>query len=470
MTTGEMDPFATARTVADTVLLEGYVLYPYRASAAKNRMRWQFGVLMPAPCAARHAEATASRTECLVDLADEAVLRVRLRFLHLVRRTVEAAQDGGFAPVDRFEVGDAAHVPWDEGETEEVDLEVALADLIAAPVEREVGIAGSRACEPLRHPAGRLVGRLVREALPLRLRLAVSAQSLPGPYGALRLRVDVENRTEAPDPGAPREEALRSSLVAAHSLLALSRGSFLSLAAPPEWARPAAAGCTNEGTWPVLVGGRESARVVLSSPIILDDDPAIAPESGTVLYDSTEIDEILTLRTMTLTDEEKREARGTDPRAAAVVDAVDGIPPELLDRLHGAIRSLRAVPAIDRVTSAVPDQPPVPRIEASPPLVPWWDPGADDSVDPERDSVLVGGVPVARGAHVLLRPGTRGADAQDMFLAGRSATVEAVLHDVDGCVHVAVSIDDDPLAEVQAAHGRYRYFRPDELEPLERAP
>ncbi len=175
-----------------------------------------------------------------------------------------------------------------------------------------------------------------------------------------------------------------------------------------------------------------------------------------------------------LTDEEKSEARATDPRAAGIIDAVDAMPPEILERLHGAIRSLR--PA-----GAAPDEVPVfgtagPAFggtfgadsPAEMPLetTPWWNPAADSSVDPDTDSVLVGGVPVAKGSHVVLRPG-RSSDAQDRFLDGMRATVQAVVHDVDGGVHIAVSVDGDPAAEMQLAHGRFRYFRPDEVEAVE---
>jgi hypothetical protein len=88
-------------------------------------------------------------------------------------------------------------------------------------------------------------------------------------------------------------------------------------------------------------------------------------------------------------------------------------------------------------------------------------------VSPETDHVVVAGVKVAKGTKVRLRPGSRRADAQDLFLAGREAVVQAVLHDVDGQVHVAVSPVSDPLAELQASHGRFLYFAPDEIEPLE---
>jgi hypothetical protein len=100
------------------------------------------------------------------------------------------------------------------------------------------------------------------------------------------------------------------------------------------------------------------------------------------------------------------------------------------------------------------------------PSVPWWDPGADSSVSPETDHVIVAGVRVARGSRVLMQPGARRADAQDLFLIGREATVQAVLHDVDGDVHLAVSPDDDPAAELQRNHGRFLYFSPDEVEPI----
>jgi hypothetical protein len=245
---------------------------------------------------------------------------------------------------------------------------------------------------------------------------------------------------------------LRRSLISAHTLLAVTAGGFLSATDPPEWARAATGALDNRHSWPVLAGPAGRSDLLLATPIILADHPQLAPESPTDLFDGTEIDEILSLRTLVLTDEEKAEVRATDPRAAAVVDAVDAMPPEMWERLHGAIRTLRPAcpgPTVDPVFGTD---------------VPWWDPGADASVDPETDAVLVGGTPVARGSRVLLRP-RPGGDVQDMFLAGLPATVHAVLQDVDGDVHLAVSVDGDPAADLQIAHGRFRYFHPDEVEP-----
>ena len=84
---------------------------------------------------------------------------------------------------------------------------------------------------------------------------------------------------------------------------------------------------------------------MLSSPVILYDHAEVAPESAGDLFDATEIDEILILRTLALTDDEKREARATDARAAELMDRLDGMPPEMFERLHGAIRYLNAQPA-----------------------------------------------------------------------------------------------------------------------------
>ena len=228
-------------------------------------------------------------------------------------------------------------------------------------------------------------------------------------------------------------------------MLAVNDGAFVSLLDPPRDATDAVAGCANEGTFPVLI----ASDVMLSSPIILYDHPVVAPESPGDLYDATEIDEILALRVLTLTDDEKAEARATDPRAAAIVERCDTMPPEVWQRLHGAVRTLEpAGPAPEAVATT-----------------PWWDPGADSSVDPGTDSLTISGVEVARGSAVRLRPSRR-ADAHDLFLAGLTATVAGVFRDVDGNVHVAVTVDDDPATDALAWQGRYLYFHPDEVEPL----
>jgi hypothetical protein len=433
-----------AIAVADAVLYEGYLLYPYRASSDKNRMRWQFGVLVPPGAQDAIGEHASMRAECLCEPAAGARIGVRLRFLHQRTRTVEAADGTGFTAVAGLVCGDREYLTWDEAAEREVDLTVDAAVLLDQPVRYDFTVPAETEVEPVDG------GRLMRRAEAVRGTLTVSAVALDGPFGGVRLRIDVVNTT--PGEASNREAALPGAFLGAHLLLSLSSGAFLSLTEPPEWARTATAQLVNERTWPVLVGSERRRDTMLCAPIILYDFPSIAPESPQALFDGTEIDEILTLRTMTLTDEEKRQVRATDDRARDLLDRVDGMPPELLDRLHGTIRYLRQVAP----ETAEPD----------PADAPWWDPAADAGFDPDTDSVLIDGVPISKGSRVQLAPRSSGTDAQDMFLAGLAATVQAVVLDVDGSQHVAVTLDDDPGAELQTAHGRFRYFAPDELRPL----
>lgn len=429
-------PMDIARGVADAVLYEGYLLYPYRASAAKNQIRWQWGVLMPyAYAAAGHGEHASSHSEFLLEPGTDPVLHIRLRFLQLQHRS------GGDGPVPEF----------DEAVEHEIDSVVSVAELLETEQVIPVTIPGGT----------ETTDGITRQRWPLTGEVRLSGQRLEGPYGILHLSLEVINTAPWVDAEAARHVALRHSLIAAHTVLAVTDGEFISLLDPPEWAKPAVKSCRNERTWPVMIGEAGSRDVFLISPIILYDYPTIAPESPGDLFDGTEIDEILTLRTMTLTDEEKAEARATDERARKLMDRVDSMPPEMLDKLHGAIRYLGETPR----TARSPGEPdPVETFTT--PGTPWWDPGADSSVDPDTDSVLVAGVEVAKGSKVVLTPRLHGTDAQDMFLDGRTATVAAVLLDVDGNTHVAVTLDDDPGADLSLVQGRFQYFSPDEIVPL----
>jgi hypothetical protein len=483
---------AQALSVADAILYEGYLLYPYRQSSRKNQARFQFGVLMPpAYAAVDEFEPSAAQTECLAEGRDDARLQILVRFLHVQRRTVQQApahpsggpEDAtGWTDVPALTVDGTEYTRFTEATEREVFAERTVGQLTGAGgvdgIEIPFHIDAGEKADDLAGADGTLAGRLVHQWDALDGILRVRADRAAGPYQALRLRLRIENHTE---PGAAlgdREDGLRYALVAAHALIGLPGGSFISMTDPPEWAAAEVAACKNQGTWPVLAGPAGCRDLVLSSPVILYDHPEIAPESAGDLFDATEIDEILTLRTLALTDDEKREARATDPRAADLIDRLDGLPPELMEKLHGAIRYLEpksgprpgepaAGPVAGPVAGPFPAAPAADEVPVfQTPDVPWWDPGSDRSVSPETDEVVIDGVMVGRGSKVRMRPGARRADAQDLFLVGREAFVEAVLHDVDGQVHVAVTPVADPMADLQRAQGRFLYFAPDELEPL----
>ncbi|GAA4837894.1 hypothetical protein [Saccharopolyspora rosea] len=333
--------FAHVRAVADAVLYEGYLLYPYRKSSGKNRVRWQFGVLAPRdwieaagpvePGVAGSAESWFQRTEFLVQADDaEAVLHIRLRFLQLERRDVERRSAGGWEPVESLRIGERTHLSFDGAVPWERDVVVPLADALAAERVHPVVAPGGAQVEQLGAQA-----RVVRRRRPVAARLAVRAERLDVP--AYRLRIRTENTAPPIGADASRDTALRHALVATHTLVGGRGTTFLSSLAPPAWAAEQVRACRNVRTFPVLADG-DGRDVVLSSPILLDDHPRVAPESPGDLHDASEIDEMLSLRTLVLTEEEKREARATDPRAAAILDRVDGMPPEVLARLHGAFR------------------------------------------------------------------------------------------------------------------------------------
>jgi hypothetical protein len=386
------------------------------------------------------------------------------RFLQFQDRIVEgiSPETGELHEVGALSVDGFEHTTWNEAAEREQRLTVAVGTLLAQDQELEFTLPAGESSEPIADGAGRPAGRLVRRWAALDGAITLHAERVAGPYQALRLRARLENRSR-PAQLATRDDGLRHALIAAHLLIGAPGGRFLSMTDPPEWATAAVAQCENAGTWPVLAGPEDCRDLLLSSPVILYDHPEVAAESAGDLFDATEIDEILTLRTLALTDAEKREARSTDSRAADLLDRLDHLPPEMLDRMHGAIRYLRSVPG--QAQSPAPEELDEPPVFATPDT-PWWDPGADSSVSPDTDHVVVAGLRVARGSRVLMRPGSRRADAQDLFLAGREAQVEAVLHDVDGQVHLAVTPVDDPAADLQRSHGRFLYFAPDEVEPL----
>ena len=409
--------FERARAIADAVLLEGYVLYPYRALSTKNRYRWNFGVV--APELPGTSEPSWLASECWLEAGAELELSGRLRFLHVEERAVQVADGEGFFDTECLEIDGKPYLSWQEGALEEVDFELSGGGQQAE--EFRFSVPASANEERLFDSRGRLLGRVLRTRAALEGVVQVALEPVEV-LGRLltRLSLVVRNATSL-ERVEERAETLPRSMISTHILLWLRRRTFLSpleTAAFPAVREPTA---PNQTLYPVLVGSPGSRDLLLCSPIILEEYPAIAPESPGHFFDSGEIDELLTLRTLTLTEREKLLARATDARAAEVLDRVESLSEAGFSALHGKVREYS------------------------------------------------GRGRFAAGDRVRLRPGKRRTDAQDLLFAGCAATIQAVRCDAEGRDVLALTIDADPAAELHRWYGRFHYYYADEVEPLEEA-
>ena len=255
-------------------------------------------------------------------------LNVEIRFLQIVNRSIgkltqpdcmnfRVTGEPEFELVDKLEVDGQTYVPWQEAMEREVAHAAAASSGVLPSIRPShvyVSIA-ERELEPIRRrgwpdrrrhhsrSGRRLTGSVEIDLKPCR---DGRVQSDGAPAQSHFRRITGSNS---------RADALMHSLVSAHTILAVEDGQFVSLLDPPENLQDLAAECSNLGTWPVLVGEEGARDTMLSSPIILYDYPQIAPESPGSLFDGTEIDEILSLRILTMTEEEKHEMRQSDERS-----------------------------------------------------------------------------------------------------------------------------------------------------------
>jgi hypothetical protein len=324
-------PVDPVDAIANAVLYEGYLLYPYRQSSVKNQVRWTFGGVHPKAWseATGGSEPWLQQTQCLVTAGDGAAeetsagrfpagcrVKATVRFLRLM----ECRRPGLPA--------------WQEAtEFSLPPLDLDLQSLIESPIREPVELAGGCSGED----------EVQREWRPLSG--VVEAEAEPAAAGAaVRLTLRALNTTVLPEPGRlSREEAMLHSMASTHVVIRVSGGSFVSLADPPAPLREAAKACQNVGAWPVLIGEQGSSDTLLASPIILEDHPQVASESSMDLFDSTEIDEILTLRILTLSDEEKAELRMGDERGRRLLERAEALTAGELMRMHGTLRNLRPV-------------------------------------------------------------------------------------------------------------------------------
>jgi hypothetical protein len=452
--------------IAAAVLYEGYVLWPYRRSAQKNQKRWTFGGVYPRA----YSEAEGGndpwlmQTQCLV-VGEWPTVEVKVRFLHVVERRVASRRSapgvgsgtvgGGFQTrpyqgeglefVDELRVGGERYLAWEEAAEREVVVEGLELPELETPVRAGISMPAGTQEEALADDDGRVVGALVRSWRSLEGTVEVGAE--PVREGAFKLTVKITNT--APWSGEDREETLRQTLVSTHTILRAENGEFVSLMDPPDELRGLVEGCDNVKTWPVLAGEEGDKHAVLSSPIILYDYPKIAPESPGDLFDGGEIEQLLTLSILSLTDEEKEEARATDPRAREILDRSESLSERDIMGLHGAVRGFQTLRSGEQI-----------------------DPFEVEGLyRPAPQSIVVDGVEITGGSRVRLWP-RAGRDIFDIALSGKVAVVEKIEQDFEDRILLAVSVEDDPGREMvdMPVLGHRFFFSPEEVEPLEGTP
>jgi hypothetical protein len=422
--------FDAVQRIADAVLFEGYILYPYRPSAIKNRKRWNFGTLWPHEFAEAQQppESCSFHAELLIEPGADCTLDLRFRFLQLAASDSSDLQAWKQGVVRSKTIENINLVKLESGRTLPLDLTVPSAEEII----------------DTHTPIPDYVATLYLQAELLREEL-------------YRLQITLANETPLPkDPSDARATVQSLAFTSAHLLVHVCNGSFVSLLETPPQFSAFANSCANQGVFPVLVGDPGDRTLMLCSPIILYDYPAVAPESVTDFCDGTEMDEMLALRVLTLTDAERDEMRAADPRSRSILERTEGVPEEYLLKLHGAIRGMQPSTSSSGHSDSLVGDP----MNAIQP----WNPFGEK---PAVESVNVFGIALRKGDRVRIWPQKR-ADILDMTVEGKLATIEAIEQDLEDHVQFAVVFDDDPGKDMgllrQAGH-RF-FFSPDEIEPL----
>ncbi|PZR73878.1 MAG: hypothetical protein DLM52_10315, partial [Chthoniobacterales bacterium] len=420
--------------VVDAVLYEGYILYPYRASSKKNqRERFTFGRIYPEDyaIAQQGREPFLMQTQCLVrNESKDARVRIEIRFLHPMAREIGRLA----APVDQIAPG---HEPAVEL-TPELRVDGKLYQAWHEAVERQVAapvfplseprqqtqkfhFPATRAVEPIRDEKAKIAALLIRRQEAIEGEIEIGVEAIDPVM--MKLTIRVLNRTRVPaNELEEQDKIILRTFASAHTIIWAEGGECLSLLDPPPEYEAAAKACKNVGAWPVLVGDQDKHErdTMLSSPIILYDYPKIAPESAGNLFDGTEIDEILTLRIQSMTEEEKAEMRNIDEQARRILERTESLSQDHLLQMHGTMRE---------------------RQESN---EQFFNPGE------RRQTVTVSGVELKVGDRVRIQPKRR-ADAFDLILKGKIAIIEAIEEDVQNEVHLALVLEDDPGRELGMA-------------------
>lgn len=393
--------------LVESLLYEGYALYPYTPSATKNATPTPFGIVYP-PAYAKGSAATFDhlRVDCVLESGGDAALSGSVRFL-------QAAGDRHEGAERRLEIPPTP-----------------VATLIDDGAGKSFAFEGEQ---------------------PVSGRARLRAEQLEGDL--VRVRMCVHNTTEVE--GAEdmaRGDALKASLISTHVVVKASAGRFASPLEREGPAGAAAARCESVNSFPVLASSDD--RAILGAAIVLPDHPQLSPESRVNLFDNTEIEEALLLHVKTLSDSERDEIAQQDPAVREMIARADGVSNEDLMAMHGLMRPSSEVPGWSPAGGP---------LDLGPPPEPGHPNPGEETMEVARGTIRKGG-------KVILHPGESSRDPLDGMLKGRVATIERIYYDMDDKVHVGVTVDGDASQELYRETGRYIFFKGDEVEPYEGDP
>jgi hypothetical protein len=446
---------ASVDKIVNALLYEGYILYPYRASSRKNRQRFTFGRVYPHAysLAENGAEPFAMQTECLIRCHHGTpALEIDLRFLHLMARDVgrdstpreespAVIEPEAFEQVPELRIDDRLYLTWQEAVERVFTVpRLPLNALSGRSLDFPFCFPATLVLEPVQDQGGRTAGFIRRRQERLEGVCQVTVISVDAE--TFKITARVVNETPVKETDLRNQEVIiLRTFASTHTILRVTGGEFVSLLDPPAVYREAVAACINVGTWPVLVGEKEKSEVdtMLSSPIILYDYPEIAPESAGELCDGTEIDEILTLRVLTMTDEEKLEMSQIDERARKILERTEGLAKDDLIKMHGAFREISC--------------------------------SEEDffSANTRLQNVIVDGIDLKIGDRVRIRPRNR-ADVIDIALEGKAAVIESIEQDAENRIYLALVLEEDPGKDLGLLRqpGHRFFYGLNEIEPVPR--
>ncbi|MGQ0678829.1 MAG: hypothetical protein ACT4OM_04095 [Actinomycetota bacterium] len=474
--------------LARSLLYEGYALYPYTTSNAKNATPTPFGIVYP-PVYATKLSTTYDhlQIQCVAEYEPDATVEGTVIFLVPSGREYRATEQ-------RFAIPDT-------------------------PVEFLAPVPG---VIPIDIPGEGGVGGVTGEVSLAVERLAA---------GSARVTLRIENRTEVPADeatGMDRHRALLRSMISVHPFIRIRRGRFVS---PLEAGDERVAACKNINSWPVLATPQDDA--VLGAAIMLPEHPQIAPESKVNFFDNTEIEEALVLHAQTLSDQMLEEIGEQEPAVREMIACARQVTPQELLKMHGRLEMKEPgqeilkltpdpAPFAERFPGRFQDKPPAgpgafpvadpfafgqtelrpgghdPYAEFMAPIAPPPAPGADPDMPvfeglapmqtggfdgkfqatppqppkgyedlPGLQEIEADGRVIKRGDRVLLRLlMSDRQDAIDHILTGKTATIERILTDYDGTVHLGVTIDGDPGQQLLRETNRFMFFFLNEVEVL----